>query len=121
MTDTAPALTIYGIKSCDTMKKAMNWLTEHEYAYTFHDYKKAGIDEDTLRAWLAKVGHETLINRRGTTWRKLADEDKADIDNDKAVRLMMENTSLIKRPVLEDGDKVLLGFNADSYAAFFDN
>ncbi len=113
------AVTLYGIKNCDTMKKAMTWLNEQGIEYTFHDYKKAGIDADTLENWLEKVSHEVLINRRGTTWRKLSDEDKADVDNAKAVTLMSANPSLIKRPVLDVDGNIHLGFKADEYASLF--
>lgn len=113
------SITLYGIKSCDTMKKAMNWLNEHGIDYVFHDYKKAGIDEATLQDWLSKESHENLINRRGTTWRKLSDEQKSDVDNAKAITLMRDNTSLIKRPVLaKDGD-IFLGFKPELYAEIF--
>ena len=112
-------VSIYGIKNCDTMKKAMTWLNAQGIEYTFHDYKKSGIDADTLNQWLAQVNHEDLINRRGTTWRKLSDEEKADVDNSKAVALMMANNSLIKRPVLIKDGSLHLGFKADDYARIF--
>ena len=89
--------TIYGIRNCDTMKKAQKWLDEHSVSYDFHDYKKAGIDEDRLRGWAGSVGWEALLNRGGTTFRKLADTDKIDINEDKAVALMLAQPSLIKR------------------------
>ena len=111
---------IYGIKACDTMKKAITWLDNAGIAYTFHDYKKLAIDEPTLRGWLAKVEWSELINRRGTTWRKLSDEQKTDVDNDAAVSLMLENQSLIKRPLLEKDGEIFLGFKPDSYASIFE-
>lgn len=110
---------IYGIKNCDTMKKAMKWLDENSIAFDFHDYKKIGVDADTLEKWLESKPWEELINRRGTTWRKLPDESKTDIDSEKAIKLMMENTSLIKRPVLLVGKDLYLGFKAENYAIIF--
>ncbi len=112
-------VSIYGIKNCDTMKKAMTWLDAQGIEYHFHDYKKAGIDAETLSVWLAKVSHENLINKRGTTWRKLPEADKTDVDQSKAIALMMANTSLIKRPVLVVDDSIHLGFKADDYARIF--
>ena len=110
---------IFGIPNCDTMKKARAWLAEHGVEYAFHDYKKAGIDEATLRGWIALVGWETLLNRRGTTWRKLPQEVKDSIDEPSAVRLMLDTPSIIKRPVLDvDGD-IHVGFKADEYQALF--
>jgi arsenate reductase len=109
------AITIYGIKNCDTMKKARTWLDEHAVAYTFHDYKVAGIDAGRLQRWAGKAGWETLLNRSGTTFRKLTDAQKADLDERKALALMIEQPSLIKRPVLETGDALLVGFKPDAY------
>ncbi|MEZ5609563.1 MAG: ArsC family reductase [Rhodocyclaceae bacterium] len=108
---------IYGIRNCDTMKKALTWLDSQAIAYTFHDYKREGIDSTTLADWVARVGREPLVNTRGTTWRKLPDEARRiDADAD-AIALMQANTSLIKRPVLDTGDgRLLVGFNADTYA-----
>lgn len=110
-------LTIYGIKNCDTMKKARTWLDEHGVTYTFHDYKVSGIDADRLRRWATKAGWETLLNRSGTTFRKLTDAQKSDLDERKAIALMVEQPSLIKRPVLEMGDALLVGFKPDAYQA----
>lgn len=110
---------IYGIKACDTMKKAMTWLESNDIDFVFHDYKKLAIDEPKLREWLSKVDWSELINRRGTTWRKLSDEQKTDVDNDAAVKLMLENQSLIKRPLLENGDDIYLGFKPENYASIF--
>jgi len=112
-------LTIYGIKACDTMKKAFTWLDEHSKEYTFHDYKKLGIDEAKLDDWLALVDWSELINRRGTTWRKLDDSDKENIDNDKAKRLILSNQSLIKRPLLEKDGRIYLGFKPELYDEVF--
>jgi arsenate reductase (glutaredoxin) len=110
-------MTIYGIKNCDTMKKARAWLDEHGVKYSFHDYKVAGIDRAHLEAWAKKAGWETLLNRAGTTFRNLPDRDKADLDEDRAIALMMENPSAIKRPVLEHGGKILVGFKPELYEA----
>ena len=110
------SITIYGIKNCETMKKAMAWLDGHGIAYGFHDYKKAGIDRGRLEGWSDAVGWEMLVNRAGTTFRKLPDEAKADLDREKAIRLMLEQPSLIKRPVLDIGTKLLVGFKPELYA-----
>jgi len=111
------AITIYGIPNCDTMKKARTWLDEHGVAYDFHDYKKAGIDRERLEAWSKKVGWETLLNRAGTTFRKLPDNDKQGLTEKKAIALMQAQPSLIKRPVLDLGrGKLLVGFKPEAYA-----
>ena len=110
---------IYGIKSCDTMKKAMAWLDAHGIAYEFVDYKKAGVAAERLPHWTRAVGWETLLNRRGLMWKKLTDEQRADVDATKAARLMSDTPSLIKRPVVEHGDRVTVGFDAESYARTF--
>ncbi|ABA05292.1 Conserved hypothetical protein ArsC related protein [Nitrobacter winogradskyi Nb-255] len=107
--------TIYGIKNCDTMKKARAWLDDHGVAYDFHDYKTAGIDGVRLKGWAAKLGWEALLNRAGTTFRKLPDAKKAGLTEARALALMMEQPSMIKRPVLEAGDKLLVGFKPDIY------
>ena len=115
MAQTAP-VTIYGIKACDTMKKARDWLEGHGVAYGFHDYKTAGVDRATLEAWAGKVGWQVLLNRAGTTFRKLPDADKANITESKALKLMLAQPSLIKRPVLElAGGKLLVGFKPEVY------
>ena len=108
-------ITIYGIKNCDTMKKARRWLDEHNVAYDFHDYKKDGIDEKTLKAWSKKLGWETLLNRRGTTWRKLPDKIKDNINEKSAIKVMLEQPSIIKRPVLKSGSHYLVGFDEQDY------
>lgn len=113
----SPAITIFGIPSCDTMKKARAWLKEHDVEYEFHDYKKAGIDEETLRGWISSVGWELLLNRRGTTWRKVPQETKDGIDEATAIELMLANPSIIKRPVLTMGDQIEVGFKPEQYAA----
>jgi arsenate reductase len=109
--------TIYGIKNCDTMKKAFAWLDSHGKGYDFHDYKTSGIDIDRLKAWSDQVGWEVLLNTRGTTWRKLSPTQQANLDESKAIKLMREHPSLIKRPVLENGDQLLVGFTPERYAA----
>jgi len=108
--------TIYGIKNCDTMKKARAWLDSNGVAYQFHDYKTAGVDKDKLRAWSDKVGWETLLNRAGTTFRKLPEADKEGLTEKKALALMLAQPSMIKRPVLELGSKLLVGFKPEVYA-----
>lgn len=108
-------LTLYGISNCDTVKKAKAWLDERGIAYAFHDYKKAGIDEARLDTWIARLGWEPLLNRAGTTFRKLDDADKAGIDTAKAKRLMLAQPSMIRRPVLERGETLFVGFKPDLY------
>ncbi len=110
-------ITIYGIKACDTMKKARAWLGAHGVGYAFHDYKAAGIDRERLEQWAAKVGWELLLNRSGTTFRKLPDADKTGLDQEKAIGLMLAQPSMIKRPVLDVDGKLLVGFKPDAYAA----
>ena len=111
--------TIYGIKNCDTMKKARAWLDANGVAYNFHDYKTAGVDKEKLKAWSDKVGWETLLNRAGTTFKKLDDADKENLTEKKALALMLAQPSMIKRPVLESGAKLLVGFKPDVYAKDF--
>jgi arsenate reductase len=115
----APAVTIYGIKACDTMKKARAWLDERGVAYQFHDYKAAGIDRARLQSWADQVGWEVLLNRSGTTFRKLPEAEKQGVDAAKAIDLMLGQPSMIKRPVLEVGDRLLVGFKPEVYAAAF--
>jgi arsenate reductase len=110
--------TIFGIKNCDTMKKAFAWLDQHGVRYEFHDYKTAGIDVSRLTVWSKQAGWEVLLNTRGTTWRKLSPTQQAHLDEAKAIRLMTEHPSLIKRPVLENGEKLLVGFTPERYADF---
>jgi len=109
--------TIYGIKNCDTMKKARAWLESHGVAYEFHDYKVAGIERTKLEVWLESVGWELLLNRAGTTFRKLPDAAKENLSAARAVKLMLEQPSMIKRPVLEHGKTLLVGFSPEKYAA----
>jgi arsenate reductase (glutaredoxin) len=108
--------TIYGIKNCDTMKKARAWLDEHGVTYAFHDYKTAGVSREQLKGWSDQVGWETLLNRAGTTFKKLPDADKEGLDERKAIALMLAQPSMIKRPVLEAGSKLLVGFKPEIYA-----
>ncbi len=103
---------IYGIKNCNTMQKAFKTLDDKKFAYTFHDYKKLGIDEVTLKKWSAKLGYEKLINKSGLTWKKLDDKVKASVkDEASAIALMMQYTSMIKRPVIDTGKTLILGFD----------
>ena len=110
------AATLYGIKNCDTMKKAWTWLDSHGVAYDFHDYKKAGIDRARLEGWVRQLGWEVLLNRAGTTFRALPEADKQGLDAEKAVALMLANPSMIKRPVLEKDGKLTVGFKPETYA-----
>jgi arsenate reductase len=107
--------TVYGIANCDTMKKARTWLEEHEVAYVFHDYKKASIDATTVRGWCAILGWEKLLNRSGTTFRKLPEANRIDLTEAKAIDLMVGHPSMIKRPVLQSGSTLLAGFAPDTY------
>lgn len=110
------SITIYGIKNCDTMKKARAWLDEHGVDYAFHDYKAAGIEREQLEAWAKKVGWERLLNRAGTTFKKLPDKDKNDLTEPKAIALMLAQPSLVKRPVLDLGrGGLLVGFKPEAY------
>ena len=112
------SITIYGIKNCDTMKKARAFLDKKGVAYDFHDYKAKGIERARLEAWAKKAGWETLLNRAGTTFRKLPDKDKDGVTKKKAIALMLAQPSMIKRPVLElPGGKVLVGFKPEEYKA----
>lgn len=112
-------VTLYGIKNCDTMKKARAWLDAHGVAYAFHDYKAHGIAEERVRGWVDRLGWETVLNRAGTTFRKLPDAEKTAIDADKAVALMVAQPSMIKRPILEHGDALAAGFTPERYGALF--
>lgn len=112
-----PALCLYGIKACDTMKKARTWLDERGLRYSFHDYKVVGIDRASLEKWCAEHGWDKVLNRAGTTFRKLPDEHKADLDQARAIDLMLVQPSMIKRPVLDLGSRTLLGFKPELYAA----
>ena len=109
-------ITLYGIPNCDTMKKARKWLEANGVDYAFHDYKKSGVPEKALKGWVKQAGWETLLNRRGTTWRKLDEAIRECIDETSAVKIMLENASIIKRPVLISGETLIVGFDADRYA-----
>ena len=110
---------IHGIKNCDTMKKAFAWLDNHKVDYEFHDYKTAGIDKARLEHWVDALGWETVLNRAGTTFRKVPDGDKQDLNARKAVGLMLAQPSMIKRPILEHRGTVTAGFKPEQYAALF--
>jgi arsenate reductase len=109
--------TVYGIRNCDTMKKARTWLEAHDVAYEFHDYKVSGIDRATLEKWAQIVGWEVLLNRAGTTFRKLPESAKTGLTEARAMKLMLEQPSMIKRPVLEHGRTLLVGFSEGRYSA----
>ena len=119
MTEKKVVTTVFGIKNCDTMKKAMTWLTENGIAYEFVDYKKAGVAADHLADWNARAGWQKLLNTRGLMWKKLSDEQRAAVDEAKALKLMSEYPALIKRPVLDTGSALLVGFTPESYAEQF--
>jgi arsenate reductase len=112
----AKSITIYGIKNCDTMKKARMWLDSHGIAYSFHDYKTEGIERERLVRWAKELGWEALLNRAGTTFRKLDDADKEKLGETKAIALMLAQPSMIRRPVLDLGNKLLVGFKPEIYA-----
>jgi len=112
-------ITLHGIKACDTMKKARDWLEGHGVPYVFHDYKVVGVDAATLERWAGQVGWEALLNRSGTTFRKLPDADKAGIDQAKAIALMVAQPSMIKRPVLDVDGALTVGFKPEIYARVF--
>jgi Spx/MgsR family transcriptional regulator len=110
---------LYGIKNCDTMKKAFAWLDAHGIAYGFHDYKKLGVTKSQLTQWCRSAGWETVLNRAGPTFRKLPDADKENLTQAKAIALMLGNPSMIKRPVLETGTTLAIGFKPERYAVLF--
>lgn len=111
------SITIYGIKNCDTMKKARAWLEQRDIVHVFHDYKASGIDKTHLLGWVAEHGWETVLNRAGTSFRALPESDKTGLDAEKAIALMLANPSLIKRPVLDLGERRLVGFKPELYEA----
>jgi arsenate reductase (glutaredoxin) len=113
------AVTLYGIPNCDTVKKARNWLDTNSIAYAFHDYKKAGADSAKLKTWCAAKGWETILNRAGTTFKKLPDDAKAGLDEAKAIALMLDQPSMIKRPVVEHAGGTLVGFKPAEWEAAF--
>lgn len=107
---------VYGIKNCNTVKKALNWLDEHNISYTFHDFKKEGVSEEKLKEWEKRFGWEKLVNKKGTTWRKLsAEEQGAIVDAKTAIKALQSNTSMIKRPIVEAPKHWLLGFDESEY------
>ena len=110
---------IYGIKNCDTMKKAFAWLDAHEIAYEFIDYKKAGIAATHLPDWNRRAGWKTLLNTRGLMWKKLRDDQRADVDESKALALLQDYPSMIKRPVLDTGEHLIVGFDPERYSTEF--
>lgn len=110
---------MFGIPNCDTIKKARNWLDQHNVGYDFHDYRKAGVDAAMLRGWVAELGWEVLLNRAGTTFRALPEADKQGLDAAKAIALMCANPAMIKRPVLDTGSRRIVGFRPEIYAAAF--
>jgi len=112
-------ITLYGIPNCDTVKKARAWLDARGVAFDFHDYKRAGVDEERLRGWASELGWERLLNRAGTTFRQLPDAEKQDLDEDKAIALMLAQPSMIKRPVVDLGDRRLVGFKVDEWELAF--
>lgn len=116
---TMATLTLYGIKNCDTVKRARTWLKTNEIEYEFHNYKKDGVNKDVLEKAIEKFGWEVVINQRGTTWRHVPDKIKKNLDADSAMALAIENPSVIKRPLLVQGNEITLGFKEDDYAAIF--
>ncbi|MFK7795738.1 MAG: ArsC family reductase [Gammaproteobacteria bacterium] len=112
-------ITVYGIKNCDTVKKACNWLTKNNINYQFHDFRKDGLTQNKVKQWFGKTDWEILLNRRGTTWRKLSDNEKDSINKTKAIKLMVDQPTLIKRPVIEHNDNVIVGFSEDIYKQQF--
>jgi arsenate reductase (glutaredoxin) len=113
------AATLYGIRNCDTMKKAWTWLDQHGVAYAFHDYKRQGVTPEKLQAWAREVGWEVLLNRAGTTFKALPDADKQGLTEARAIALMAAQPSMIKRPVLEGAGALMVGFKPDAYEALF--
>ncbi|KEI70987.1 ArsC family reductase [Endozoicomonas elysicola] len=109
-------LTLYGIPNCDTIKKARRWLESNGIEYRFYDYRKDGLEKSMLEAWTKELGWEALLNRRGTTWRKLPEEEKPAINAERAISLMLEQPAMIKRPLLDTGNQKLLGFSEQEYS-----
>ena len=108
-------ITLFGIPNCDTIKKARKWLKDNDIDYEFHDYKKQGVPEKELKAWVKQVGWEILLNKRGTTWRRLDDDTKNSVNEKSAMQIMLDNPSIIKRPVLSNGKTLLVGFSVEEY------
>ena len=115
----AQNVTIYGIANCDTMKKARAWLSQNGIDFVFHDYRKQGLDAEQLSRWIDTLGWQDMLNRRGTTWRKIADADKASIDRESAIQIMLDNPAIIKRPLLAIDDHLHLGFSDSQYSDLF--
>ncbi|HYD88076.1 MAG TPA: ArsC family reductase [Vitreimonas sp.] len=115
----AKPVTLHGIKNCDTMKKARTWLEDHGVTYAFHDYKTVGVDKATLEGWAGKVGWEVLLNRAGTTFRNLPEKDREGLTEKTAIALMLAQPSMIKRPVLDVGGKLVVGFKPEVYEKTF--
>lgn len=111
--------TIYGIKNCDTMKKAFRWLDEHNVEYRFHDYRKDGLERELLSQWIEQLGWEAIVNKRGTTWRKLDPDTQNTMSNETAVEVLLEQPAMIKRPLLDHAQSLTLGFKPDQYQAIF--
>ena len=114
-------ITMFGIKNCDTIKKAKQWLTEREVAFQFHDYRKQGLDPTLLRDWVNQLGWEVMVNKRGTTWRQLPDLVKNAIDKESAIEIMLDNPAIIKRPLLVKGDERHIGFSDANYNIIFES
>lgn len=114
-------ITLYGIKNCDTVKKARQWLDEHNIQYQFHDVRVDGLNQDTLEKWLQAAGWETVLNKRGTTWRKLELKTQQQVNEHNVSQLLLEQPAMIKRPVLDVDGTITVGFKADDYDAFFNS
>lgn len=114
-------LTLYGISNCDTVKKARRWLEAHGVAYTYHDFRANGLSWETLREWSDTIGWEKLLNRRSRTWKELAESGRTVTDEESALHLMLANPTLIKRPVVTSGDKIITGFSEDEFNVLFGN
>lgn len=112
-------VTLYGISNCDTIRKARKWLTHAGVEYSFHDYRKDGLDQQQLETWVQELGWEALLNRRGTTWRSLPEEQKTAINQELAIKLMLEQPAMIKRPLLDTGSARHLGFSDNQYSTLF--
>ena len=112
-------VTLYGIKNCDTIRKARRWLNDQDVEFTFHDFRSDGLDKSQLSQWVNELGWEVLVNKRGTTWRKLDPDIKENIDQEMALNIMLEQPAIIKRPVLDIGSKRIVGFSAETYRLIF--
>ena len=112
-------IVVYGINNCDTVKKARKWLSKNNIEYQFHDFRKDGLSESKIKQWVGQIDWEILLNRRGTTWRKLSEDQKANINKSNAVKLMAVQPTLIKRPVVEHNNEIIVGFSADTYQQQF--